>query len=78
MQCAVCQTEIPAENVTKFVSWHLCELHADLAIHASKHVTDAVAELGIDVALQSAIAEAGQGIFQAYRALGSIAKRGQP
>lgn len=78
MQCAVCQVDIPADKAVRFVSWHLCELHADLALHASKHVTDAVAEMGIDVATQSAIAEAGQGIMQAYRAIGSMTKRGQP
>lgn len=77
MQCSVCQAEIPADKVVRFVSWHLCEMHADLALHAAKHVTSAVAELGIDVATQSAISEAGQGIMQAYRAIGSM-KRGQP
>lgn len=75
--CSICQAEVPAENQTRFVRWILCETHADLAIHASRHVTDAVSELGINAETQGALAEAGSGIWQAYRAISSMANRGQ-
>jgi hypothetical protein len=74
--CSVCQADVPPEAQVRFVRWILCETHADLAIHASKHVTDAVSELGIDVDTQGALAQAGTGIWQAYRAISSIANRG--
>lgn len=73
MKCSVCELEIEEGQAARLLTWTLCPSHAELAIHASRQMNEVFSRLGIEAQTQSQILAAGQGILQAWQAVGQIA-----
>lgn len=73
MRCSVCEIEIEEAQAARLLSWTLCSSHAELAIHASRQMNEVFSQFGIAPQTQTEILSAGQGILQAWQAVGRIA-----
>jgi len=72
--CNVCGAAVTPEQAAKLFSWYLCPQHADLAVHGARKMNQLVTDLGLTQERQAQIAQAGQGLFQAWQSVAPLVK----
>lgn len=75
MTCSVCAVEVDEAVAARLFSWTFCPDHAALAVAAGGQVNRLFSDMGIDADKQAKIVAAGQGVWQAYRALDGMRER---